>query len=260
MVLTDRDKAILCDIQTYGLMPTNLLAARHFGAAAKTTFLRRLRILENARYIERISGLDNGENAWCMTETGARQLNGSPAKTSFPKQILEHDLTLMRLRLKLEESGVAHAWTPEHVIRKRMAAGRSIRDFKMTNIPDGLMGIVSPRGNKLTYAIELEMTSKSQKRYRNIFDQYVERRHLQAFWYIVRTEAIADQLMKAADNEPYCQGRYLPFFVWSYLDEVLADPLSANLYDYDSTNKLSDVILTREQYAQIPAHPVSRST
>ena len=51
MILTDRDRQILLDIQEYGLLPTRKIADRYFENTALTTVLRRLRQLEEVRYI-----------------------------------------------------------------------------------------------------------------------------------------------------------------------------------------------------------------
>src|SRR3954467_2457701 len=98
MELTERDKTILLDIQTFGLMPTKLIANRHFKGTALTTTLRRLRMLENASYIRRIEGLKNGAVAWCLTKAAALEFDTTASKLFFPKHILEHDLTLNEVR------------------------------------------------------------------------------------------------------------------------------------------------------------------
>lgn len=257
MKLTDRDRALLLDIQKYGILPTRLIASRHFPGVALSTVLRRLRVLNERRYIQRITGVENGSHAWCMTEKGAQELNGGPAKTSFPRHIIEHDLTLMKLRMRLEETGIAQAWIPEHVIRKCMAQASSYRNFDRANIPDGLMGFVSRRHNKLAYAIELEMTAKSQSRHRDIFRQYERRDNLQAYWYIVRMRTIGNQIMKAARQGSYRYGCSTPYLMWSELDEVLADPLRATVYGHKFECPVNDLLISRTESGQPPAQALS---
>ena len=253
MKLTDRDQKLLNDIQNYGLLPTKLICDRHFPDVASSTVLRRLRLLEEAQYIQRISGLDYGGNAWCMTKRGAEMLNGQPAKTSYPRQIISHDLTLMHLRIRLEEVGIAQAWIPEHVIRKRMAESTSFKNLTSANIPDGLMGVETGRGTKQAYAIELELTAKNQDRYQAILDQYEEREDLYAYWYIVQKETIGRQIMKAARGGYHRYGLSEPYLVWSLLEEVLRDPLTAKIYGQREKLVVSDMFILKTEAAQRPA-------
>ncbi|HWU44598.1 MAG TPA: hypothetical protein VN132_14200, partial [Bdellovibrio sp.] len=132
-----------------------------------------------------------------QTEFGGEELNGRATKTSFPRAIINHDLMLTKLRLRLEEYGLSRAWISEHVLRKKIAASQSPKTFRRMNVPDGLMGFETPHGNKVSYAIELELTAKSQKRYREIFKQYEKRNQLRAYWYVVRKQTIGSQILKA---------------------------------------------------------------
>ena len=228
MKLTDRDKKLLLDIQDYGLLPTKLLRSRHFDGIDSSTVLKRLRLLEKGNFLQRISGLENGSHAWCLMPKVSEELFGLPAKTSYPNQIVAHDLNLLKLRLRLEEVGIAQAWIPEHVIRKRMAESIPQRSFRCVNIPDGLMGVETVHSHKMAYAIELEMTAKSQSRYREIFHQYQRRMDLKGYWYVVERATIGNQLMKVARR--YSFGSSSPFFLWSLFDEVLSDPIKAMVH------------------------------
>ena len=253
MDLTDRDRTILHDIQDYGLLTSKLIASRHFPGVQITTVLRRLRMLEDSKYIQRIDGLENNSTAWFMARVGAHELNGRAAKTSFPQNIVEHDLALMKLRLRLEECGIARAWIAEHVLRKKIAASHSYRSFRQVSVPDGLMGFESHRGNRLTYAIELEMTAKNQKRYRDIFKQYERRNCLHAYWYIVRKPTIGTQIAKASRQGTYRYGNREPFLFWSLLEDVMGDPLNSVVHAHDWKGPLGDLIKSSEQSAHDPA-------
>lgn len=251
MILTSRDQALLASLQSYGLLTTRLIKARHFSDIAMTTVLRRLRILEEAGYIQRISGLDFGQNAWSLTVKSAEAFHPKAVKVHFPRFILEHDLKLMALRLRLEESGLVHSWRPEHEIRSIVAERHGIKTMSDRTIPDGLMGIEN-EGQKESVAVELELSSKNQERYRSIFWDYADKDSLWGLWYVVKKKGIATQLLTARKNG-YQRG---PYFLWSELDDVMKDPLQAMIYSGKRRFKISEIWTPKTAHS--PAHPMSR--
>lgn len=249
MILTNRDQAILQDLQSYGLHTTRNLAQRHFPQVAMTTVLRRLRAIERAGYIKRITCLDGGGNAWCLSKTSAARLGPQPCKIHFPRFILDHDLKLADLRLRLEGAGIARSWRPEHEIRARVAEKHGLRKMGERTIPDGLMG-VETEGLKETVAVELELSIKNQRRYQRIFRDYGSKNNLWGFWYVVQTPSIARQLMKAAKNSWHLSNS--PYFLWSLLADVMADPLNATVHSYTDSYKIHD--LWKPEKSTSPAH------
>jgi hypothetical protein len=225
MKLTERDRRVLLDIQDYGLLTTNIIIARHFSNTARTTVLRRLRQLETGRYVKRTAILDDGSFAWHLTEFGVRQLNDKPAKLSFPRAILAHDIAIVELRLRLEEAGIALAWRSEHSMRCELARRLGHRQFATMTVPDGIMAIA--KEHKEAVAIEVELTAKNQSRYRDTFSSYARKHELEALWYVVKSESIGNQLRHEAER--YLGHRGI-FFCWSILDEVLRDPRQAPIY------------------------------
>mgnify|MGYP003579448786 CR=1 FL=1 len=121
MILTDRDKKLLLDVTSYALLTTKVIQARYFQNVAMTTVLRRLRMLENHGYIQRIHGLENAQLAWGLASVGAAQFPEKISKIHFSRSTLDHDLKLMALRLKLEVHGISKSWRPEHEIRALVA-------------------------------------------------------------------------------------------------------------------------------------------
>lgn len=253
MILTKRDKAVLLDLNQYGLHTTRILASRHFPGVALTTVLRRLRVLEAHDYIQRISGLEGGGNAWALTKVAAQAFLPAASKVHFPRFILDHDLKLAALRLRLEGVGVARSWRPEHEIRARVARKHGLEGVKDRVVPDGLMG-VEVGGLKETVSVELELSPKNQGRYCRIFRDYATKGSLWGFWYVVGSATIGRQLEKAAKDSWYAGNR--PFFFWSVLEDVMRDPLSATVTSMKASHKLSD--LWMPEPAHTPAQRVSR--
>jgi hypothetical protein len=244
MIITDRDLRILEDLQKYGLMKTRWIAARHFQSVAKTTILRRLRLLAANRYILRLTGLDDGQHAWALTDQSAKIFLPSASKLHFPKFILDHDLALASLRLKLEEVGIAQSWRPEHEIRQKVARAHGLKRSAGLVIPDGLMG-VEIKGFKESVAIELELSNKNQRRYRTILTEYRRKENLWGVWYVVGQKTLARQLLTAHGNGAY-RG---PYLLWSTLEDVMTDPLNAKVYGPENKFRLGDLWATK------PAQP-----
>lgn len=227
MNLTERDQSLLLDLKEYALLRTRTVRDRHFSGVAMTTVLRRLRRLEGEGYIQRIEGLPTAQVAWALTDKSAERLLPRASKIHFPRFILDHDLNLTDLRLLLEAHGIARSWKPEHEIRSRVAQTQGLRRTGDRNIPDGLMG-VEIRGEPRTVAIEMELTAKSQDRYRRILGDYHSKRSLWGVWYIVHRHTIGRQIDRAAKGSGYF-GRQ-PYILWSMLDEVMRNPLEAAVY------------------------------
>lgn len=249
MILTSRDTEILADIQSYGLHSTRAIASRHFPGVALTTVLRRLRRLEEARYIQRIPILENGSLAWALTRNAVEKLNLESAKVHFPRFTLDHDLKLAGLRRRLEDYGIARTWRPEHEIRARVARRYGREGTTNRLIPDGLMG-VEIDGLKETLAIELELHPKNQRRYRRIFAQYRFKENLWGFWYVVANSSLGRQLTRACRESRYLSQP--PYFGWSIYDDVMRDPLNAVVRGYKGERRLGD--LWTPMLLNSPAH------
>lgn len=252
MFLTIRDQEILEDIRSYGILTTRMIAARHFPGVAMTTVLRRLRMIEATGYVCRITGLEGAQTGWVLTKTSAQKMHPTPSKIHFPRFILDHDLKLTHLRLALEAAGVARSWKPEHEIRAKVAARHGLRKISERVIPDGLIG-VEVKGAKESIALELELSCKNQKRYRSIFREYRYKENLWAIWYVVSKATIGRQLAGAA-KEARCD-TYGPYFLWSVLADVMANPANARVNGFSKPYRVKDI--WKPSPAHTPAQGVS---
>lgn len=73
--LTARDKKLLELLHQYSLMSTNQIASQVFENIAKTTMLRRLRVLETNKLIQFIEYQKGRERVWVLTQLGAWEVN-----------------------------------------------------------------------------------------------------------------------------------------------------------------------------------------
>ena len=104
MRLQKRDCELLKMICDFGLLSTKQIGNLFFKEVAITTVLKRLRILEREDFIKRVTGLGSFELLWGINNKGARLIEKENFKTSWNKQLLEHDYKISCLRLSFLNS------------------------------------------------------------------------------------------------------------------------------------------------------------
>ncbi len=253
MFITERDINLLKKLSNYSMLSTKQIKNLCFGSIAKTTVLRRLRVLEKEKYIQRIGGLESQDTLWFLLETGAKIGEVQLPKRHWSKNLLEHDFKLIALRLLLENHDLAHSWMPEHEIRRSIFKNNDFRSAKEKLIPDGLMGI-EVNGIKQTLAIELELTLKNKDKLRKVVSRYKEK-ELHGVWYISPSKSILNSIHYQW-NQTWSTNKNPPSIYLSYLDEVIKNPLNAKVYGSGFGKKTTELwtpkILT-------PAHPSALS-
>jgi hypothetical protein len=248
MVITQRDLEIFKKLGSHGMLSTQQINTLFFGGINKTTVLRRLRLLEEKHFLKRILGLESQQNLWILDTKGAEIASVEIPKRNWSKNMLEHDYKLLSLRIALEGCGVAHSWTPEHLIRSSIFKENDLRDAKKKLIPDGFMS-VEFNGIKHSIAIELELTLKNKDKLRETLKRYQNKGGILGVWYIAPTYSILNSVHRQWDKS--CPVKlYL-----SYLDKVMADPLEAELLGDGPKKKIKDVWMI--QGAHSPEHGVS---
>ncbi|HVK62219.1 MAG TPA: replication-relaxation family protein [Bdellovibrionales bacterium] len=235
-------------LQSYGCLTTRQIASKAFPDVRLTTVLRRLRYLNEAGYIQKILGLKSSERLWAVTKKSSEKFGFTSAKTSFPRAILEHDSILATLRSSLEGHGIAQSWIPEHEIRQSVARRHGLRETTRRVIPDGIMS-VEINGLKESVAVELELSPKNQKRYREILQDYSHKESLFAVWYVIQSMTLKKQI-EQAEKSTYAGSRS-PKILFSLIDDVLRDPLNAKVIQKIESRKISDLFTPK------PAHPTA---
>ena len=254
MTLTERDRVLLGTLQSYGCLRTSEISEKVFPGIRLTTVLRRLRILSENGFIQKIMGLDSTERLWALREKSLGLLHEPSAKLHFPKSILEHDSKLSSLRLLLEKEKLVESWVPEHQIRKQVATKHGIKAAARKVIPDGIAGVeVEVRGVKESIAIELELSIKNQIRYRDIFRDYSTKKNLWAVWYIVSNDSITRQILKARKSLYVSDAP--PWILFSRLDDLMGDPLACEIHNGKDSNQVGKLF-----YANPVAPPVHPAT
>lgn len=223
---TKRDAHFMRSLSSYGMLGSSHIEKHFFGGIARTTVLRRLRLLESKGLINRVIGLESQELLWMLTTKGGRELRVTIPKTYWSKNMLEHDYRLVDLRLNLEYSGIAHSWMPEHLIRSEIFRKHGTKDIHERIVPDGLIGI-QVNGKNESVALELELTLKNQTRIKKTLKRYISKGGVYALWYVAPKLSILSSVWK---QWQLCGGLQSKIkFYGSLLQEILESPPKARL-------------------------------
>lgn len=250
MNTTNRDIEIFKMIANYGMLSTKQINSICFNSIATTTVLRRLRMLEDKRYIQRLLGLESQDVLWVLLPKGAETAGISIPKRHWSKNLLEHDHKLISLRLGLEDSGIAHSWIPEHLIRANIFRKNDFRTAKEKLIPDGLMATMTDE-KRLSVAIELELTLKNKDKLRTTLSRYKRQDGIVGVWYISPTTSLLSSISAAWNNlggPPTWNRLYL-----SVLDDVMKNHLHAKVFGHGKGSRINELWTPR------PAHPSAQS-
>ncbi|MBI2522273.1 MAG: replication-relaxation family protein [Bdellovibrio sp.] len=196
MTITQRDRKLFSHLSNYGMLTTKHVNEIIFGGIAITTVLRRLRILEEEKYLKRLVGLESQDILWTMTDKAALLGEGEQFKRYWNKNLLEHDFKLLNLRLALEKQGIAKSWIPEHKIRYLVFKKHGIEAAQKMLVPDGLM-VTEVQTHKVSVAVELELSLKNKDRLEKNFSRYLEKKDLAYIWYICQGPLILNCVHKA---------------------------------------------------------------
>jgi hypothetical protein len=250
MVITKRDIGLFEILSRYGMLSTKQINSLCFNSIAMTTVLRRLRMLEENKYLQRILGLESQEKLWILLPKGAEVASVAISKRHWSKNLLEHDFKLISLRLLLEGCGLAHSWRPEHLIRSNIFRNNDFKTAKEKLIPDGLLAIEVNK-KRLSIAIELELTLKNKDKLRETLSRYKRQEGILGVWYIAPTTSLLNSVSavwnnlgaSSSDNKLYL----------SVFDEVMKNPLSAKVFGHGRGSRINELWTPR------PAHPSAHS-
>jgi hypothetical protein len=250
MVITKRDLVLFENLSRYGMLSTKQINSLCFNSIAMTTVLRRLRVIEKNKYVQRILGLESQEKLWFLLPKGAEMATVDIPKRHWSKNLLEHDYKLISLRILLEGSGLAHSWKPEHLIRSNIFRNNDFRTAKEKLIPDGLMAI-EVNGKRLSIAIELELTLKNKDKLRKTLFRYKRQEGILGVWYIAPTTSLLNSILAVWNNLGASSSGNKLYL--SVLPDVMKDPLNVKVFGHGRG------LLTSELWTPRPAHPTAQS-
>lgn len=144
---------------------------------------------------------------------------------------LDHDETLSRILLGLSRETWIEGFQTEAEAKRDFRDDRNWRDRKIkVKFPDALLTL---RGSMRTIkvAVEVELTSKCQRRYRQIFETYEVRKGIDAVVFIVGSASIFNAVARAMKDAQFPEWKRPIGF--SRVDDWQVDPLKAAIHFQD---------------------------
>ena len=149
---------------------------------------------------------------------------------------LHHDLLVRDIRIGLEEAGFVEGWLTYESMKREEKKAYGKKEL----LPDGLF-LIRDKGDRKLVALELELFSKSKKRYKKIFDRYLDKESLSFLWYIVRAQNLGEKVLELWEEEKKFSCSNSALFFYSLLDQVLTDPREAFLYGKGVKKRLKEL-------------------
>ena len=202
--LTERDLRLLFFLGEHGCVsPTRVKSYFWNSSEGSKAHNRRLRILTQEGYVEKVVGDQSRVLGYRITQKGKRFLrDASPGKEvvisrrGYRTQF-EHDQRLIDVRRILEQSPLILGFRMDHELRAEFSDGKS-RPASWQNmqlIPDAIFTHRTPSGS-VKMALELELTQKSKRRYGRIFKNHLLSKKWNLTLYLVKDEALKKSLME----------------------------------------------------------------
>ncbi len=242
VMLTPRDLDILQSLYANCVMTLSQITERHFAGTAKPTAINRLTKLVAAGFIrrERIPRMELGRDknavgvVFQITRNGTLELRRRqvdkefrPQPISYHPYTLHHDLILVDLASQLKER-----FANSVVTNGKLLLG----DGQSDNVVEPDL-VVSLTGEQGKIAIELELSDKSEKRYREIVLRYRLSKEYAAVIYFVDDPFIRGLLTRVILNRnPHPQektstGKFYFSGASQFLNNPMATPITNGALD-----------------------------
>lgn len=255
--LQPRDLILLELLSRYGVLSTKQIQKSIFPDIRFTTMMRRLRLLEKGHFIRRGVTLTDQSFTWRLTWRGEQRMSVEIPGSFSNRNTIDHDVLVNDIRMRLETFNLAKKWRPEFDLKSEAFRNQRYRHAKERLIPDGIMFEIKA-GEPWTFAIEVELTRKSESRYKRIFQDYQDERQFHRIWYFVQSTKDAQSILKSAEKALMFNTKRLWF---SVIDSFLAlnDPkvFSVNANSWIPLSEIGFEQFHRIKPAQSADHGVS---
>jgi len=198
--LTERDLEVLGDVVRFSAVTVAQIQRRHF-TGRTAAYLRLQRIAEHGllRHVRLLAG---EAGVYVATGPGAELADVDLPAARFKPHQLVHTLAVGDLADHLRAAYPGSVWTTERELRRDILRTRRESDgrlgrSRMSRTPDGLLTLA----DGTTVAVELELTIKSQDRYKEILNATAAHRPAKKVWWFVKSAAARERIAKLA--RPY---------------------------------------------------------
>lgn len=240
---SNRDRALLVQLSKYQVLSTSQIRTLVFSESDYPTTLRRLRQLRGEKILRSLAGLRYGSHAWFLSAKGAGLMDLPKPWQFRNRNTLEHDLTVVELRLALEKAGYGNSWTTEQELKRK--AYRPFQSESESNVIPDAVFVESNRGSPRSISLELELNVKAKARYGNILRKYAYRENCGLIWYVVRSRREGERILRVYENLPAYLSK--PPLYFSLLDDVLSNPKQAKLFNANGEWVFGEVFEAQER-------------
>lgn len=176
----------------------------------------------------------NPRNAFVKRLVGA-EISAPP----FVAQ-LEHDSIVARILFLLSREQVIQNFTTEAELKRRHQDDRQWVDrSEKLKFPDAILTIANAE-TSFNVALEVELTVKSQKRYRKILEVYQDRKQVRAVLFVINSSGIFKAISKAMKEARYPDWQKPIGFGRN--DEWSVDPVAAPILFRERTVSMKTIV------------------
>lgn len=252
MMATARDQKLIELLGRYELFSTRQILKTSFPEIDKRTALRRLRKLENEKWIRRAPGLPGGESVWALGPVGAHRLRLETYLDKINRNTVEHDVVLNDIRMEFERLGIAKEWITEQSMRRKQDKRHGSVIGNEIN-PDAIF-VVDVASTPKAVALELELHGKNAARYRKIFRSYGNLRKIWSIWYAVPDQKLGDRILREWKNLGGSWPR--PEFYWFVIGDLQDQTKPIRLHGVAGDRLIHRPTATSQEGAHPCAHAV----
>lgn len=200
-----RDREIFKFIYEYGFVTANQIQKAIFPDNNPVTCRVRLSELVHHEYLKRFP---YDLTCYKLTRKGIGEIRDIPVdadkylKLRFPRFYLNHDMGLIDYSLILRKSPLISYWMPRSELGQyRYECGYILNEGY--RVPDAIFDIKANDQTISRVALEYELSQKSRRRYRSIFDTYFFEKKIHFVLYLVSTEHLKMKLLEILNSMNY---------------------------------------------------------
>ena len=190
----------------------------------KKTMLRRLRLLQKRKVLNRFVSFKGGEIIWAIHTEFARSIALDFVIKSINRQNLHHDLVVNDVRLLAEKLGIGSNWKSSHYFRFVASLDKKNLDRFPDTIPDWFVTF-NLGGYVVNCALEVELHYKGKHKMERVLGLYAHKKSIGVLWYLVPNQSMKNKLVELGVTYQKMRGR--GSFKVSLIDEFIQD-LSAH--------------------------------
>jgi len=132
---------------------------------------------------------------WTLTKLGADNISAKHFCRFLNHNTVVHDICLSEVRFMFEKLNFATDWISQNELKQNISSFKKGRAKDRAVVPDGLF-MATFLGQAAVVALELELHTKSHKRYRNLFYDYAYMDAIGVILYVVKNASISVPIIK----------------------------------------------------------------